>query len=36
MSNLESRAARAGLVFAVCLVAFLIVTTLAGSAAQLR
>jgi hypothetical protein len=36
MSTLETRAARAGVVFAVCLVAFLILSTLAGSAATLR
>jgi hypothetical protein len=36
MSNLENRAALAGLVFAVCLVAFLILSTLAGSASPLR
>jgi hypothetical protein len=33
MSKLESRAAGAGLVFAACLVAFLLLSTLAGSAA---
>ena len=36
MSKLESRAWHAGLVFAACLIAFLIVTTLAGPAATLR
>jgi hypothetical protein len=36
MSTLETRAARAGVVFAVCLVAFLILTTLAGPASPLR
>ena len=33
MSTIETRAARAGLVFAACLVAFLLLATLAGSAA---
>jgi hypothetical protein len=36
MSTLETRAARAGVVFAVCLVAFLILSTLAGAASPLR
>lgn len=36
MSTLETRAARAGVVFAICLVAFLVLSTLAGSAATLR
>jgi hypothetical protein len=36
MSKLESRAASAGMIFAACLIAFLIVTTLASSAAGLR
>jgi hypothetical protein len=33
MSKLESRAARAGLIFAACVMAFLLLATLAGSAA---
>lgn len=36
MSKLELRAAGAGMIFAVCLIAFLVMTTLAGSAAGLR
>lgn len=36
MSTFESRAWYAGVVFAACLIAFLIVTTLAGAAATLR
>ena len=36
MSKLEVRAAGAGVIFAVCLIAFLVMTTLAGSAAGLR
>jgi len=36
MSKLEVRAAGAGMIFAACLIAFVIVATLAGSAAQLR
>jgi hypothetical protein len=36
MSKLESRATGAGLIFAACLIAFLIVSTLAGSASPLR
>jgi hypothetical protein len=36
MSTLESRAWHAGLVFAACLIVFLVVTTLAGAAATLR
>lgn len=36
MSTLETRAARAGMVFAACLIAFLIVTTLAGPVLPLR
>ncbi len=36
MSKLEARAANAGLIFAACLSAFLVVTTLASSAAGLR
>jgi hypothetical protein len=36
MSTLESRATGAGLIFAACLIAFLIAATLVGSAAPLR
>jgi hypothetical protein len=36
MSKLEVRAAGAGMIFAACLIAFLVATTLAGSAAVLR
>lgn len=36
MSKLEIRAASAGMVFAACLIAFLVVTTLAGFATTLR
>jgi hypothetical protein len=36
MSTLESRAIRAGIIFAACLIAFLVLATLAGSASPLR
>jgi hypothetical protein len=36
MSKLESRATSAGLIFAACVIAFLIIATLAGSAAPLK
>lgn len=36
MSKLEIRAAGAGMIFAACLLAFLLLTTLSGSAAILR
>jgi len=36
MSKLEVRAAGAGMIFAACLIAFVIVSTLAGTAATLR
>jgi hypothetical protein len=36
MSTLEIRASRAGLIFAACVVAFLILATFAGSASPLR
>jgi hypothetical protein len=36
MSTLESRASRAGLILAACLVMFLVLSTLAGSASPLH
>jgi hypothetical protein len=36
MSKLESRATGAGLIFAACLIAFLVLATIAGSAAPLK
>jgi hypothetical protein len=36
MSKLEVRAAGAGMIFAACLIAFLVATTFAGSATALR
>jgi hypothetical protein len=36
MSTLEIRATRAGLIFAACLIAFLVLATIAGAASPLQ